>query len=597
MATVVESSGSFTRALAGQYEIIREIGRGGMGVVFLARDLKLNRDVAIKTLPSQLANETTVRERFLHEARTAAALSHPNIVPIHRADEIDGHVFFVMGYVDGESLAQRVWERGPLAVRDALALLRDVAGALGYAHAHGVVHRDVKAENILIERETGRGVVTDFGIARFAEAAPLTATGQVLGSVHYMSPEQVSGLPLDGRSDLYSLGVAGFFAMTGRFPFDGDIPSAILVAHVNTPAPRFRDVAPIAPAAVASLIDRCLTKQVATRYSTAADVVQSIDQALSRIGVDGALVVARDMPAVISEAEAHKVWQRASELQSVTSARSEIRAPRMRPRRRDEDASLSGGYRLGDVREAALEAGIAPEFVERALEEHGLAFTPRRPRRERERRISGDGAGKKIIDPVRGIDKARGQPGLLVQERPRPIDPLLRAPTRLVFDATVEAEMPERDFDILLDIIRRRTGEVGQVSAIGRALGWSVSSHERNVQLSIVARHGQTAIHVEEDLKSAARRLASRVMGGGWILGVSAFLVSGTLGNGLLGVGAWAGLVLSSYAFTRAWYENVADRRRAQLRETVDAVVRQIAALTKDQLPAPPKPETPKASR
>ena len=248
MATAVESSGSFTRALAGQYKVVREIGRGGMGVVFLARDLKLDRDVAIKTLPAQLANEPTVRERFLHEARTAAALSHPNIVPIHRADEIDGHVFFVMGYVDGESLAQRVWDRGPLAMGDALRLLRDVAGALGYAHAHGVVHRDVKAENILIERETNRAMVTDFGIARFAEAAPLTATGQVLGSVHYMSPEQVSGLPLDGRSDLYSLGIAGFFAMTGRFPFESDIPSAILVAHVNTPAPRFRDVAPLAPA-------------------------------------------------------------------------------------------------------------------------------------------------------------------------------------------------------------------------------------------------------------------------------------------------------------------------------------------------------------
>jgi eukaryotic-like serine/threonine-protein kinase len=597
MATAVESSGSFTRALAGQYEVIREIGRGGMGVVFLARDLKLDRDVAIKTLPAQLANEPTVRARFLHEARTAAALSHPNIVPIHRADEIDGHVFFVMGYVDGESLAQRVWERGPLAMGNALRLLRDVAGALGYAHAHGVVHRDVKAENILIERETNRAMVTDFGIARFAEAAPLTATGQVLGSVHYMSPEQVSGLPLDGRSDLYSLGIAGFFAMTGRFPFESEIPSAILVAHVNTPAPRFRDVAPLAPAPVASLIDRCLTKQVAARYPAAADLVHSIDQTLARIGADGELVGVRDMPAVISEAEAQHVWQRASELQSVTSARAEVRLPRLRPRTRLEGATLTSGYRLGDVRDAALEAGIAPEYVERALEEHGLAFVPREVRRQRKRRAPREGHEKRVIDPVKGIDKARGQPGLLVHERPRPVDPLLRAPTRLVFDATVEAEMPERDFDILLDVIRRRTGEVGQVSAIGRALGWSVNTPDRNVQLSVVARHGQTAIHVEEDLKSAAQRLASRVMAGGWVLGASVFLISVPLGNPLLGIGAWSGIVLSSYAFTRAWYESVADRRRAQLREMVDAVVRQISTLTKEQMPVLAREDGPKPLR
>ena len=134
-----------------------------------------------------------MRERFLREARTAAHLSHPSIVPIHRADEIAGQVFFVMGYVDGESLAQRFRERGRLVRRAIVRELRDVALALGYAHARGVVHRDVKAENILIERGTGRAMVTDFGIARLAEAKQLTATGQVLGTVHYMSPEQVSG--------------------------------------------------------------------------------------------------------------------------------------------------------------------------------------------------------------------------------------------------------------------------------------------------------------------------------------------------------------------------------------------------------------------
>src|SRR4051812_32725144 len=142
----------FAAALAGQYELECEIGRGGMGVVYRARDLRLDRRVAIKTLPPHLASDPVVRERFLREARTAAALSHQHIVPIHRADEIGGHVFFVMGLVDGESMAQRIRGEGRLDAREVVRELTDVADALGYAHRHGVIHRDVKAENILIER-------------------------------------------------------------------------------------------------------------------------------------------------------------------------------------------------------------------------------------------------------------------------------------------------------------------------------------------------------------------------------------------------------------------------------------------------------------
>ena len=206
----------FAAALAGQYELEREIGRGGMGVVYLARDARLDRQVAIKTLPVHLANDPVVRERFLREARTAARLSHPNIVPIHRADEIAGHVFFVMGYVDGESLAQRIRRLGRVTPRETVRVLADVSAALGYAHAHGVIHRNVKAENILLDAKTGRAMVTDFGIARLAEAAPLTATGQMLGTVYYVSPEQVSGERIDARTDIYSLGVVGFLATSGQ---------------------------------------------------------------------------------------------------------------------------------------------------------------------------------------------------------------------------------------------------------------------------------------------------------------------------------------------------------------------------------------------
>src|SRR5262249_3532015 len=149
---------------------------------------------------------------------TAASLSHVNIVPVYRADEAGGFVYFAMGYVDGKSLAERVREQGPLPPREAAAYLRDVALALSYAHALGVMHRDVTAENILLEGATGRAMVTALGSARVTAAAPLTATGHVLGTVHYMSPEQVAGETLDGRTDLYALGVAGFLALSGLFP-------------------------------------------------------------------------------------------------------------------------------------------------------------------------------------------------------------------------------------------------------------------------------------------------------------------------------------------------------------------------------------------
>ena len=184
MTSIPPDAFALSQALNGQYEVLREVGRGGMGIVFLARDLKLERLVAIKTLPPTLASDEVIRARFLREARTAAALGHPNIVPIHRADDIDGTVFFVMGFVDGPSLAQLVRDGGPITPRTAVSILYDVADALAYAHGAGVIHRDVKAENILLDRGSSRALVTDFGIARVAEAAPLTATGTVLGTVH-----------------------------------------------------------------------------------------------------------------------------------------------------------------------------------------------------------------------------------------------------------------------------------------------------------------------------------------------------------------------------------------------------------------------------
>ncbi len=267
---------SLSAALHGQYAVIREIGRGGTGVVYLARDIRLDRLVAIKTLARHALADESARERFLREARTAAALSHPNIVPIYRADEIGELVFFVMGYVDGHSLADRIAHDGPLNSATAVLRLREIALALDYAHSCGIVHRDVKAENILVEGTTGTALVADFGIARQVGVSSLTPTGQLLGTVAYLSPEQVGGEPADARSDLYALGVLGYFVLSGRFPFDAELTSVALVARVVRDAPSILSVAPEVPLTLAGIVNRLLSRNPDQRFQTGADVAAAL---------------------------------------------------------------------------------------------------------------------------------------------------------------------------------------------------------------------------------------------------------------------------------------------------------------------------------
>ena len=283
--------------------------------MFLADDVQLERSVAIKTLPLHLAADVQVRSRFLREARTAGALSHPNIVPIYVAAERDGVVYFVMRYIAGESLADRITRLGTISARDTVVLLRQLASALSHAHAHGVVHRDIKAENVLLEGESLRAMLTDFGIARLAESKALTATGTVLGTVQYMSPEQVNGDTLDGRSDLYSLGVLAYHMLTGAFPFERSSASAILVAHVNANPPRMHDVAPSAPAELCAIVDRLLLKSRDERFADGAAVQRALDAVPTIVeGAVHAIVVATapvaEAPTVMSSDDAQQVWCR-----------------------------------------------------------------------------------------------------------------------------------------------------------------------------------------------------------------------------------------------------------------------------------------------
>ena len=259
-------------AVGTQYLVDAEIGRGGMAVVYRATDLRLHRKVAIKLLPPELAFNADVRERFLREAQTAAQLSHPNIVPIYTVDEREGLVYFVMALVDGESLAERLARESRLPAESARQILIAVADALAYANAQGVVHRDVKPDNIMLDRVTGRPMVTDFGIARAAAGdSRLTVTGVAIGTPAYMSPEQALGeRELDGRSDIYSLGVIGYQMLAGETPFKATNTPAMLVKHVSeTPRPLL-SLRPDMPPSLAYAISRALAKKPEERWPDAA---------------------------------------------------------------------------------------------------------------------------------------------------------------------------------------------------------------------------------------------------------------------------------------------------------------------------------------
>ncbi len=264
-------------ALAGEYSLQRELGRGGMGVVYLARDVQLDRDVAIKVLPAHLAGTPSARERFLREARMAAGLSHPHIVPIHRVSETGGFVFFVMSYVEGESLGERLRTRGPLPPAEATRVLREVAWALAYAHGRGIVHRDVKPDNILLEAATGRALVTDFGIAQgSADAVFASDAGKIMGTAHFMSPEQGAGETLDGRSDIYALGVVGYLAVSGRLPFESsNVPALLFRQATEEPASVMR-AAPGLPHALGAAIDRCLARDPSVRFADGEELAAAL---------------------------------------------------------------------------------------------------------------------------------------------------------------------------------------------------------------------------------------------------------------------------------------------------------------------------------
>jgi hypothetical protein len=537
----------FAAALADQYELEREIGRGGMGVVYLARDLRLDRRVAIKTLPPHLAQDPLVRERFLREARTAGALSHQNIVPIHRADEINGQVFFVMGYVDGESVAFQIRERGRLDPVLTLRELRDVADALGYAHSKGVIHRDVKAENILLDSATGRAMVTDFGIARLAEATPLTSTGQVLGSVYYLSPEQVSGEGVDARSDIYSLGIVGYFALSGRFPFNAELASAVLIAHVTKTAPPLHEIAPDTPRALTDIIDKCLCKDPADRFQDCFALRDALTDVERLVRAEVSERAANDQPlvsqALLTDTEAHEILERAADLQAATGLQPRP-APVVGLRDANRHATETSGHRLGNVRDAAVEAGIAGKYVDHALLEHGL--TP---------------LGAPAPAPIGVVDRSK------------PASKVAGGRVHFEYETVVDGEMSDNDFDLLLDVIRQHTSIPGQMTSVGRSIAWHGHEGKSNLSVTVFMRGGKTTIRVSENMKATAGGIFGGLMGGvGGGTGGIWMGIGATIGHRLWGLGMWGVTAVAAYFAARALFGYNSRKKEASLTQLAEAL-------------------------
>jgi serine/threonine protein kinase len=267
----------------GRYAVERLIGAGGMGIVFKGFDAELNRPVSIKVLAPHLAGSGAARQRFSREARAAAAVVHEHVVAIHSVESDGAAPFLVMQYVAGESLQTRLDRQGPLALREILRIAHQTAAGLAAAHAQGLVHRDVKPSNILLEQGIERALLTDFGLARAADDASLTHTGYLPGTPHYMSPEQARGDSVDSRSDLFSLGSVMYAMCTGRPPFRGDTSFGVLRRITDSEARPIREVNPDIPIWLAALIERLLAKAPADRFASAAEVAGLLEQCLAHV--------------------------------------------------------------------------------------------------------------------------------------------------------------------------------------------------------------------------------------------------------------------------------------------------------------------------
>jgi eukaryotic-like serine/threonine-protein kinase len=265
--------------LSGRYKLEAKLGSGGMSTVYLARDTTLDRSVAVKVMHREMSEQADQLERFRQEARAVAKLSHPNVVAVIDAGEDGGHPYIIFEYVEGETLKQRIHRVGALDTQEALAYAIEIARGLTVAHARNMVHRDIKPQNVLIDAE-GRAKLTDFGISRQLEQDGMTATGRVLGTTDYVSPEQAMGHAVDQRSDIYSLGVVLYEMLVGQVPFQADSQVGVAMKHVNEELPDVQQRRPELSAAAAMAVERATSKDPAQRYQRVGEMIDDLATAL-----------------------------------------------------------------------------------------------------------------------------------------------------------------------------------------------------------------------------------------------------------------------------------------------------------------------------
>jgi serine/threonine protein kinase len=499
-------------AVVDRYEVRRVVGRGGMATVYLAWDRKHTREVAIKVLRPDLA-ASIGSERFLKEIQIAARLNHPHVLALHDSGEAGSFLYYVMPYIEGGSLRQRIEAAGRMEPVEALGIAAPVADALSYAHAMGVFHRDIKPENILFSH--GHPVVGDFGIAKAistAGGANLTRTGFPLGTPGYMSPEQAAGLTdLDERSDVYSLAAVVYEMIVGEIPGGWPTEEAVRIGRLLDAAPDHRARLAQAGPTIEGALVRGLAIRHGHRTATPAAFMDDLR---------GVATPRRQF----AEADVQEIVRRAAELEA-------------------SNPTASGAMTIGGVEQIAAEVGIPVELVRsvaRSLDARASTPTPPSP--------------------------------------PPRANPFLGAPTRLVFERVVHGEVPDADFPLMVDEVRRVMRNVGQVSQLGRSFAWTMvrsGGGTRSVEVVVTVRAGTSRITVQEPLGNLIGGIFGGI-GGGMGGGALGPLLGILLDQGAMGLAPVAALVvvplwlMTTFATARTAYYYAVRRRSRTLEGLAD---------------------------
>jgi serine/threonine protein kinase len=532
---------SLSAVLAGRYTVESVVGRGGMATVYRARDLKHGRAVAIKVLSSDLSATIGV-SRFLREIEIAARLQHPHVLLLIDSGDASGLPYYVMPFVEGESLRGRLERLGRLTPADALGILNPVAGALDYAHRQGVVHRDIKPENILLS--DNNVVVADFGVAKALSTAAersLTRTGFPVGTVGYMSPEQAAGFAdLDARSDVFSLGSVVYEMLIGEPPGRWLSEEAGRVLQFLDASAEHRRALDRLPGAVEQALAKSLRFRPEDRFASPLDLAAALNGALGEHGR-------------FTEVSAREIMARAAEI--------EASAP-----------TQSGALSLGGIQRIAAEVGIPPEHVAAAAKE----LSP-----------SSSRSGLPYLDSLGAGGKEPGLSPLRSASPPRP-NPVLGATTRLVVERVVDGEVPESEYPTLVDEARITLGNVGQTSTLGRSLAWRTvhppNQVGRSVHLTVTPHSGKTRIRIEENLVPLAGGLFGGIMGGGGGISIPVGL---GIGVGALHSPVVAAILIATsisgtFAAARAIFRHSNTKRKQEIEALADRMAHYIGEVLRD---------------